>query len=147
MVNLEHKTLRKPRRLTFLHRNRVGPTGLEFVSPGIELDPQDLNSFPQELNWTHRIWICFPRNWVGPTGFEFVPEETNSYPVRPNSIPVETNSNPVRPNSIPVETNSNPDGRTRFLWKKVSLRGFRKHNQTSDNSKKKPLWEQGMRSF
>ncbi len=55
--------LRKPQRLTFLHRNQVRPTGFEFVStgiefgctgfefvfPGIELDAQGLSLFPQEL--------------------------------------------------------------------------------------------------
>ena len=74
--------IRKPQRLTFLHRNQVWRTGFEFVSPGIELDAQD-------------------------------------------------------PNSIPVETNSNPDGRTRFLYKKVSLRGFRTRSQKSWS-----LWSQ-----
>ncbi len=53
---------------------------------------------PQRLTFFHR-------NWVRRTGSEF--------------IPTETNSNPVRPNSIPVETNSNPDGRTWFLCRKV----------------------------
>ena len=64
--------LRKPRRLTFLYRNRVRPSGFEFVSTGIEF---------------------------GRTG---------------------TNSNHVPANSVSAS-------RTRFLWKKVSLCGFRKH--------------------
>ena len=58
------RLLRKPRRLTFFHRNQVRRTGFEFVSAGISV-------------------------------------ETNSIPVR----------------------------RTRFLRKKVSLRGFRSCNK------------------
>ncbi len=95
----------------FLRRNRVRRTGFEFVSTGIELGAQDLSSFPQELSSVS-------------TGIELGAQGELKSCVS-NSIPGETNSNPVRPNSIPVETNSNPVGWTWFLWKKVSLRGFR----------------------
>ena len=49
-----------------------GSHGGSLFCTGIEFDAQDLSSFPQELSWTHRIWVRFHRNWVGPTGFEFV---------------------------------------------------------------------------
>ena len=41
------------------HRNWVGRTGFEFVSPGIELGAQDLSSFPQEFlyRWTPILWV------------------------------------------------------------------------------------------
>ena len=38
--------LRKPRRLTFLRRNRVQRKGFEFVSTETEFGAQDLSSFP-----------------------------------------------------------------------------------------------------
>ena len=59
-----------------------------------------------------QVWVRFHRNWV-----RFHRNELKS--CAPNSIPVETNSNPVR--------------RTRFLRKKVSLRGFRSIHNKDDN--------------
>ncbi len=71
------------------------------------MEATEAHFFAQESSSTHRIWVRFHRiwvrfhrNWVGHTRFEFV-------------------------NSIPGETNSNPVGRTWFLWKKLSLCGFR----------------------
>ncbi len=64
--------LRKPRRLTFFHRNQVRPTGFEFVSTGIEFDAQDRSSSLQKLSSSHRIGVHFYRNWVRPTGSEFI---------------------------------------------------------------------------
>ena len=100
--------LRKPRRLTFLHRNQVQRTGFEFVFTGIELDTQNLSSFPQELSWTHRIGVHLYGNWD-------------------RSVSCDSDGNVSSDsNSIPGETNSNPVHRTWFLCKKVSIHGFRR---------------------
>ena len=79
------------------------PRRLTFFA-GIEFVPQDRSSFLQKLSSSHRIRVHFYRNELKIC--------------EPNLISVETNSNPVPANSVSVS-------RTWFLWKKVSLCGFR----------------------
>ncbi len=66
---------------------------------------------PQRLTFSHGNQVRLTDFQFGTTGFEFVCTGSELKSCESNSIPVETTSNPVC--------------QTWFLWKKVSLRGFR----------------------